>query len=189
MAPGATMIMSRDGGRFYSQITGQPKLEVLAESDRKFFLKAVDAQLTFDVDPSGAATQVTLHQNGRDVVAKRLTEAELKKAQDSETAKRFKSQTQAPGSEAALREMVQGLQSGQPKYEIMSDEFGARTRQALPQLNSIVSKFGAVKSVKFTGVGAGGADIFEIKFEHGTSEWRIQLNPDGRIRIITFHPL
>lgn len=189
VGPGATMVVSRDGDRFYSQITGQPRLEVLAESDRKFFLKAVDAQLTFDLDSVGAATQVTLHQNGRDVVAKRLSEAEVKKAEASDSAKRFKSQTQAPGSEAALRAMIQGLQMGEPKYEIMSAEFGNRTRQAAPQLESIVGRFGAVRTIKFTGVGPGGADIFEVKFEHATAEWRIRLDPDGKIQSITFHPL
>jgi D-alanyl-D-alanine-carboxypeptidase/D-alanyl-D-alanine-endopeptidase len=189
VAPNALLTISRAGDRFFSQLTGQPKLEVLAESDRTFFLKAVDAQLTFDTDPQGAAAQVTLHQNGRDLVAKRLSEAEVKKAQDSDAAKRFKAQTQSPGAEAALREMIQGLQLGQPKYEIMSTEFANRTRQALPQLKSVVGGFGALKTMKFTGVGPGGADIFELKFEHAATEWRIQLDPDGRIRLITFHPL
>jgi hypothetical protein len=68
----AVLTISRDGDRFYTQLTGQPKLEIFAEGERKFFLKAVDAQLTFDVDAAGGATQVTLHQNSRDQVAKRL---------------------------------------------------------------------------------------------------------------------
>jgi D-alanyl-D-alanine-carboxypeptidase/D-alanyl-D-alanine-endopeptidase len=186
VAPGATMTMSRDGDRFYSQITGQPKLEVLAEGDRRFFLKAVDAQLTFDTDSQGAATQVTLHQDGRDLVAKRLSEAEVKKVQASDTAKRFKSQTQSDGTEAALREMIRGLQLGQPKYEIMSADVADRTRRALPQLKDSLDPFGALKSLKFTGVGQAGADIYEVKFEHGTAEWRIMLGPDGKIQIILF---
>ena len=69
LAPNAVLTMSRDGEQFYTQLTGQPKIEVFAESERKFFLKVVDAQLTFDVAQAnqGAATQVTLHQNGRDM--------------------------------------------------------------------------------------------------------------------------
>ncbi|HVO97921.1 MAG TPA: serine hydrolase [Bryobacteraceae bacterium] len=72
LAPSVVLTMSRDGSRFYTQLTGQPKFEVFAEGERSFFLKVVDAQLAFDVDSQGAATQVTLHQNGRDIVAKRL---------------------------------------------------------------------------------------------------------------------
>jgi CubicO group peptidase (beta-lactamase class C family) len=66
--------VSRDGGHFYAQLTGQRKLEVFPETDRRFFYKAVDAELEFEADSQGAATQVTLHQNGRDFVAKRVSE-------------------------------------------------------------------------------------------------------------------
>ena len=124
LAPGALLTVSRDGEHFYTQLVytqggGQPKLEALAETDRKFFLKAVDAQFTFDVNARDAATQVILHQNGRDLVAKRITEAEAE-AQAAEAEKRVKAQTQSPGTEAALREMIQGLQLGEPKYEIQA---------------------------------------------------------------------
>lgn len=60
-----SVTISQDSGRFYAQLTGQRKLEIFAETARKFFYKAVDAQLTFDAD------QVTLHQNGREHIAKR----------------------------------------------------------------------------------------------------------------------
>ena len=45
-----------------------------AGSDRRFFYKVVNAELEFEVDSQGAVTQVTLHQNGRDHIAKRLSE-------------------------------------------------------------------------------------------------------------------
>ena len=64
--------MSRDGSRLFTQLTGQPKFEVFAESDKDFFLKVVDAQLTFETDASGKATAVVLHQNGVDQHAKRI---------------------------------------------------------------------------------------------------------------------
>jgi len=70
--PNELITVSREEGHFYAQLTGQRKLEVFAEGERKFFYKAVDAQLTFEVDSRGTSTQITLHQNGRDHVAKRL---------------------------------------------------------------------------------------------------------------------
>ncbi len=48
------------------QITGQPKLELFAESETAFFIKPVDAQLDF-VAEGGAVTHLMLHQNGRDL--------------------------------------------------------------------------------------------------------------------------
>ncbi len=41
----------------YAQLTGQPKFEIFPKGDREFFLKVVDAQLTFDVDAAGKATR------------------------------------------------------------------------------------------------------------------------------------
>jgi hypothetical protein len=64
--------VSREGEHFYVQLTGQQRLELFASSPREFFLKAVDAQITFDVNDQGRATGLVLHQNGRDRSAKRV---------------------------------------------------------------------------------------------------------------------
>jgi serine-type D-Ala-D-Ala carboxypeptidase/endopeptidase len=188
LAPNAVITVSRDGNRFFTQLTGQPKLEMLAEGERKFFLKLVDAQLTFNVDSQGAATQVTLHQNGRDMVAARINEGQAKRAAE-DLAKRVKDQTQSPGTEGALRSMIQGIQDGTPKYAIMAPRLADATRQQLPQLKSVVSGFGALQTVKFTGVGPAGADIYQVTFEHATTEWRIMLDSEGKIQVINFRPL
>jgi CubicO group peptidase (beta-lactamase class C family) len=188
LAPNVMITMSRDGDKFYTQLTGQPKIEVFAENERKLFLKVVDAQLTFDVDAQGAATQVTLHQNGRDQVAKRIDEAQAKRAAD-ELAKRVKDQTPAPGTEAAIKRSIEELRSGEPRYDLMSPALAEVTRQQLPQLKGTITQFGAVQSVTFKSVAPNGADIFEVKFEHGSSEWRIILDADGKTQGIGLRPL
>jgi D-alanyl-D-alanine-carboxypeptidase/D-alanyl-D-alanine-endopeptidase len=71
LAPGAVVTMSRQGERFFTQLTGQPTIEIFPESETRFFLKVVDAQLTFEVDAQGRATAVVLHQNGRNQRAPR----------------------------------------------------------------------------------------------------------------------
>lgn len=50
----------------------QPQFPLLAESASKFFLEAVDAQISFVVDASGNATALVLHQGGRDQPAERI---------------------------------------------------------------------------------------------------------------------
>ena len=47
-------------------------LPLWAESESRFFLKEVDAQLTFERDAAGSVTGVVLHQNGQNVPGKRL---------------------------------------------------------------------------------------------------------------------
>jgi hypothetical protein len=49
-----------------------------------------------------------------------------------------------------------------------------------------MTQLGALQSVTFTGVGSGGADIYQVKFEHGTTEWRIMLAADGKAVSIGF---
>jgi exopolyphosphatase/pppGpp-phosphohydrolase len=147
----------------------------------------VDAQLTFTTDAQGKATEAILHQNGRDNPAKRVDEAQAA-ALAAALAKRVKDQTQSPGTEAALRRVIEELRLGQPKYELMSPNLANLTRQQLPQLQAAVTPQGAVESLAFKGVGPGGADIFEVKFEHGLMEWRIMLE-DGKAVNITFRPL
>ena len=101
-------------------------------------------------------------------------------AHNSDTAKRFKEQTQGPGTEAAVRRSIQELQRGEPNYDLMSPQLAEATRQQLPQLKSMLTQFGALQSVSFKGVAPGGADIYEVKFEHATTEWRVMVGPDGK---------
>jgi CubicO group peptidase (beta-lactamase class C family) len=69
LAPGAQVTMTVEGGRLMTQITGQPKLELFAESEAKFFLKVVEAQVEFFTDASGATTHLIIHQNGKETKA------------------------------------------------------------------------------------------------------------------------
>ena len=55
-----------------TQATGQAKLEVFPESETKFFLKVVDAQITFVRDERGTVIHLILHQGGKDQKAVRM---------------------------------------------------------------------------------------------------------------------
>ena len=122
---------------------------------------------------------------------KRLDDAEAKRVADAAAAaaKRFKDQTAAPGSEAALRKMIEDVRVGKPDYDKMSSGLAGATRQQLPQLQSTVTRLGAIQSMTFKGVGPAGADIFEVKFEKGSLEYRIWLAPDGKVESANVRPL
>ena len=53
------------------QATGQPRFPVFAESETKFFLRVVDAQVTF-VEEDGEITALILHQGGIDQRARKV---------------------------------------------------------------------------------------------------------------------
>ncbi len=192
MSAGGDMLITLDGSQLSGQLTGQGALPIFPQSETRFFLKAVNAEIEFPTTPvDGHASQLTLHQNGRDVVGTRLDEAETKKLADAAAtvAKRFKDQTAAPGSEAALRRIIEELRSGEPKYELMGAGIANLTRQQLPQLKATVTQLGTVQTVAFKGVGPAGADIYEVKFEHGSMEWRIGMDTDGKVAQVGLRPL
>jgi len=71
LGPGVDVTMTVEGGRLMTQITGQPKFELFAESETRFFLKVVEAQVEFFTDASGAVTHLTIHQGGQETKATR----------------------------------------------------------------------------------------------------------------------
>ncbi len=71
LAPTFSIIVTREGNALFAQPTGQQKFPIFAEAEAEFFLKAVDAQLTFSRDSSGAVTGIVLHQNGQNLPGRR----------------------------------------------------------------------------------------------------------------------
>lgn len=72
LGPGFVLTVTREGDRLMTQATGQAKVEVFPSSETEFFLKVVDAQLTFVRGADGRVDQLILHQGGRDMPARRL---------------------------------------------------------------------------------------------------------------------
>jgi hypothetical protein len=190
LAPNTDMTITLVDGQLISQMTRQGKVPLLAESETMFFPKDIDAEIEFPKDEKGPASQLILHQNGRDMTGKRLDDVEAKKIADAAAAfdKRFKDQTAAPGSEAAVRRMINELQTGKPNYDLMSPGLAEVTRQQLPQLQSTIAGMGALQSVIFKGVGPGGADIYQVNFEKGSIDYRIWLGADGKAEGANLRP-
>ncbi len=72
LAPGAVFTIRKAGDRLTARLTGQSFLEIFPESETEFFYQAVDAQITFVKDAQGEVNELVLHQNGRDLRAKRI---------------------------------------------------------------------------------------------------------------------
>lgn len=64
LTPNFAIDITRDSVGLVAQATGQPPFRLYPEGPRDFFLKVVDAQLTFEVDAAGKVTALVLHQNG-----------------------------------------------------------------------------------------------------------------------------
>jgi len=190
-----TFTLTRQGDQLFAQLGGPRKFALFPENERQFFLKEFDAEITLETDSQGRAQQLTLHQNGTDQLARRLDDAQAKRiaeesaARAEAAAKRFKEQKAAPGSETALRRVIEEMRLGKPDYSRMTPAFAEVTRQQLSDFKSTMGQLGAVLAVTFKGVGTGGRDIYEVKFENGLTEIRIGLMPDGKIEGMGFRPL
>ena len=72
IGPSLVLTVSRDGDRLLAQPTGQSKAELHAQSDVQFFVKEVNAEITFVKDDDGKISHLMLKQGGRDTRAKRI---------------------------------------------------------------------------------------------------------------------
>ena len=168
----------REGDHLASQRTGQGWLEKYPMSNTKFFAKLVEATDTFMVDDQGHVTGLVHHQNGSDTTLPRIDAVEAEKFEAILAAK-VKSQLATPGSEAALRQNIEGLQSGSPTYSAMSPDLQEATRAQLPRLKDDMNRLGPVERIQFVGVGNMGWDIYQVTHVSGSSTWRIHLADNG----------
>ena len=64
LAPQFILTITRESSQLYVQATGQGKNAIFPESQTKFFLKTVDAELEFVKDDKGEVIKLVLYQNG-----------------------------------------------------------------------------------------------------------------------------
>lgn len=72
LAPEFAITITMVDGSLFLQATGQGRLQLWPEAEARFFLKEVDAQVTFVKDAEGVVTSLVLHQNGQDVPGRKV---------------------------------------------------------------------------------------------------------------------
>ncbi|MGB2697787.1 MAG: serine hydrolase [Candidatus Zixiibacteriota bacterium] len=72
LAPGFILTIRTRDNRIFTQATGQQEAEIFPRSVTEFFLKVVDAQITFIIDENSSVTSLILHQGGQDMPAEKI---------------------------------------------------------------------------------------------------------------------
>ncbi len=72
LAPSFVIAITKEGAQLYGQATGQPRFELYAESESKFFMKVVDAKILFVKTAQGTIEKLILFQNGQEMPGKRI---------------------------------------------------------------------------------------------------------------------
>lgn len=70
--PGFILTISKDGNQLKSQATGQAMIDIFPRTENIFYLKVVEAQLTFNRNEEGVIESVTLLQGGKEIIGKKL---------------------------------------------------------------------------------------------------------------------
>jgi Glyoxalase superfamily protein/Domain of unknown function (DUF3471) len=176
----AIFTVTREADHLLTHLTGQRHVAFYAQSPTEFFTDVVDAQITFVRGKRGPATSVILHQGGGSHPMQRIDAATAQHIA-SRTEEKVKSQSASPGTETALRRLIDGIISGKPNYDEMSAALAEATRQQLPNLQPGLAELRAVESVGFLGVSPQGEDVYTVRHENGASHWRIALDGNGMI--------
>jgi len=92
-----------------------------------------------------------------------------------------------PG-ELVLRKHLLSLLRGEPNYDDMVPQL-AQSIRSQPEAREDAAQLGPVESIRFKGMGARGADIYEVTTTQALSEWRIMLAPDGKLAFLLWHRL
>ena len=97
-------------------------------------------------------------------------------------------QSATPGSEAALRKLIEGIASGMPDYDAMTEAWARTARQQMGFNRPAVSAGGAIQTITFSGIDPDGRNIFQVTQEKGTLNARIGLDADGKIDFYMLRP-
>jgi len=72
LAPTFSIAITRKESHLFLQATAQPQFEVFASAQNEFYLKVVQASITFNTDKTGKIESLTLHQNGQHMLGKKI---------------------------------------------------------------------------------------------------------------------
>ena len=180
LIPTVVLSVTRDADQLFVQLTRQPRAAVYPKNETEFYYKTVDAQITFETNAQAEAPALVLHQNGRDQRARRIDDATAAQLEDT-LVQRVKDQKPFPGSEAMVRGQIDRLQRRQPDFDELTPEFAEIARPQAEHIEALVGSLGTLQSITFKGVGPGGFDKYDVKFERGAIDWRILIDGNGKI--------
>lgn len=172
--------ITRKDTRLILQPIGQPALELEQTGEADFALSMFDLVLRFEQIEEGAAKLLVIWHRGAAVRLKR-TDAETAAAIKQTIADRIKDQFPTPGSQEALRQMLDAGRAGNPNYDLMSPDFAQVARAQLPYWRIVGQYLGAIVSIEFLRISNQGWDIYQVQHENDVHRYRIVLGDDGKV--------
>lgn len=194
LAPNRVLTVRRVGDRLWLRETGQGATQVLAEGTDAFSFRG-DHLVIFLRDEQTKVARVLVQSavfGARlaprvDAAVAQAVEADFARRL-SEVPDRFREQVPAVGGKEMILRGIEDLRAGTPNYDRMSAPLAAKIHRQAGELHATFVALGPVESIFFRGVGPGGYDIYGAKFENGSAEFRLLLDPDGKAGDVLFRP-
>jgi bla regulator protein blaR1 len=179
---GANLIfaITRDGARLLLQVPAHDPMEIIADSNMNFVAVNGSPPFTFVRDGQDQITGLVLHYGTTFSVPMPRIDASTAQQILADNDVKARSQTPTPGSEAALRRLIDAIRAGKPNYDEMAPWFAELVRETT-DLNRLYARWGAVQSIEFRHVDIIGGDVYEVRQEGGLSTWTIFLDSNGLI--------
>jgi DNA-binding transcriptional MerR regulator len=178
-ALGVSTVTRKDTKLFLESI-GQPPIELEPTGEAEFSVRAFDLVLRFEEIEGGAAKRIAIQQRNITLQLVRIDADSAERIKQA-LAERIKSGIPIPGSEQAVRRMIDSVRSGNPNYDEMSPEFAELMRTRMPLYQTMGQYLGAIVSMEFSGISNQGWDMYKIQREHGPQRYSIALGDDGKI--------
>lgn len=155
------------------------------KGDAFLYLGAADGLTMSPVDPAAYLDQDYFHEISRRSQimtgrARNWADDVARNGRGTTTLRESFGRAPHPGTEAALKRVIDEFSAGTLDYDRMSPALADLARKASPGLHTKVSGLGSVRSIEFVG-SLQGADMYQVAQEHGVSRWLIGLDPEGRI--------
>jgi bla regulator protein blaR1 len=174
--------ITRDGKRLLVHVPwGLGTHELVADSQMNFACPDYQGVVyTFVRDAEGNVTEVLEHHSTWFTIPMRHIDEATAETIKTNNAIRAQSQTPVPGSEAALRRLLDDMRTPNPSYDEVAPWFAELLKQT-QNLNQDYVRWGVVKSIEFRGVEQNGGDLYEVHQQGGFSNWIVWLTPNGII--------
>ena len=172
--------ITRKGTKLFLEPIGQPALELEQVDEAEFALPKFDLVLCFEEIEDGAARRLTIWNRGTALRLEKVDEATAKVIKQT-IANRISERTPMPGSERALRRILETGRAGNLDYDQVSPELAPFVRAQAPYWRIVGQYFGAIVSMEFLCVSNQGWDIFRVQHENDVHQYRIVLGDDGKV--------
>ena len=87
----------------------------------------------------------------------------------------------AAAEEAALLNLIAGIQSNKPDYSALAPHLAGALRRQLAVMNARIAPLGPVEGIDLLGDSAEGMKRFQVRYESRSSEWALSLDKNGKI--------